>query len=62
MTRRTRAERRIATLYLLPSLVALGTFTLYPAGWVLWLSLQHRIVVGLQRVLVRGVLAGALRE
>jgi trehalose/maltose transport system permease protein len=45
MTPRRRADRRTALLLLAPALVTLGAVTLFPAVWVLWLSLQHRIPV-----------------
>ena len=45
MTRRQRADRRTGLLFLAPALVTLGGITLYPAVWVFWLSLQHRIPI-----------------
>ena len=45
MTRRQRADRRTGLLFLAPALVTLGGITLYPAVWVLWLSLQYRIPI-----------------
>jgi multiple sugar transport system permease protein len=40
-----RADRRLAWLLLAPALAVLGGLTVYPAVWVLWLSLQYRIPV-----------------
>ena len=40
-----RADRRAGLLLLAPALVTLGGVTVYPALWVLWLSLQHRIPI-----------------
>ncbi len=45
MTRRQRADRRAGLLFLAPALAVLAAVTVYPAGWVLWLSLQHRVPV-----------------
>lgn len=45
MTPRRCADRRAGFLFLSPALAALGALTVYPAAWVLWLSLQHRIPV-----------------
>jgi multiple sugar transport system permease protein len=45
MTRRQRADRRTGLLFLAPALMTLGGITLYPAVWVFWLSLQHRIPI-----------------
>jgi multiple sugar transport system permease protein len=45
MTPRQRADRRTGLLFLAPALVLLGGVTLYPAIWVFWLSLQHRIPI-----------------
>jgi len=42
---RERAARRLGWLLLAPALVVMGSLTLYPALWVLWLSLQYRIPV-----------------
>jgi multiple sugar transport system permease protein len=39
------SERRLAWLLLAPALLVLGALTVYPALWVLWLSLHHRIPV-----------------
>jgi multiple sugar transport system permease protein len=50
MTPRERANRRRGLLLLAPTLAILGVVTVYPAAWVLWLSLQHRIpVFGVER-------------
>jgi multiple sugar transport system permease protein len=38
-------DRRLAWLLLAPALLVLGALTVYPALWVLWLSLQYRIPV-----------------
>lgn len=38
-------DRRLAWLLLSPALLVLGALTVYPALWVLWLSLQYRIPV-----------------
>jgi multiple sugar transport system permease protein len=45
MTPRRRADRATALWLVAPALVTLGGVTLYPAVWVLWLSLQYRIPV-----------------
>ncbi len=45
MTGRERANRRAGLLLLAPALVILAGVTLYPALWVLWLSLQYRIPI-----------------
>ena len=45
MTTRHRSDRRAGLLYLSPALVVLGGTTIYPAIWVFWLSLQHRIPI-----------------
>lgn len=45
MTSRERADRRAGLVFLAPAILALGALTLYPALWVLWLSLQERIPV-----------------
>ena len=45
MTARHRSDRRTGLLYLSPALVVLGGTTIYPAIWVFWLSLQHRIPI-----------------
>ena len=45
MTARQAADRRQGMLLLTPTAVALGALTVYPAAWVLWLSLQHRIPI-----------------
>jgi ABC-type sugar transport system permease subunit len=45
MTRREAANRRRGVLLLAPTVLALGTLTVYPGVWVLWLSLQHRIPI-----------------
>jgi multiple sugar transport system permease protein len=43
-------DRRLAWLLLSPALLVLATLTVYPALWVLWLSLQYRIpVFGISR-------------
>jgi len=50
MSPRRRADRRAALWLLAPALLTLGAVTGYPALWVLWLSLQHRIpVFGISR-------------
>ena len=47
---RDTADRRLAWILLSPALLVLGTLTLYPALWVLWLALQYRIpVFGISR-------------
>ncbi|HSE03707.1 MAG TPA: sugar ABC transporter permease, partial [Methylomirabilota bacterium] len=38
-------DRRLAWLLLSPALLVLATLTVYPALWVVWLSLQYRIPV-----------------
>lgn len=45
MTLRERRSRRLAWLLLSPALGMLALLTLYPALWVLWLSLQERIPI-----------------
>jgi len=45
MTRREAVNRRRGVLLLAPTVLALGTLTVYPGVWVLWLSLQHRIPI-----------------
>ncbi len=45
MTSRRRGDRRAGVWLLAPSVAILGAVTLYPAVWVVWLSLQHRIPV-----------------
>src|SRR5262249_26399905 len=45
VTARQRTDRRTGLLYLSPALVVLGGTTIYPAVWVFWLSLQHRIPI-----------------
>ena len=48
--RREAADRRLAWYLLAPALIVLGALTVYPALWVLWLSLQYRIpVFGISR-------------
>src|SRR5262249_23205121 len=42
MTRREAANRRRGILLMAPTVLALGTLTVYPGVWVVWLSLQHR--------------------
>jgi multiple sugar transport system permease protein len=50
VTARQRAARRRGLWYLAPALVALGGLTVYPALWVLWLSLQQRVpIFGIER-------------
>jgi multiple sugar transport system permease protein len=50
MTRRRSGDRAAAFWLLAPALLTLGAVTLYPALWVFWLSLQHRIpVFGISR-------------
>jgi multiple sugar transport system permease protein len=50
MTPRQRAERRAGVVFLAPALLTLAVLTLYPAAWVVWLSLQQRIpVFGIER-------------
>jgi multiple sugar transport system permease protein len=47
---RAAADRRLAWLLLSPALAVLGALTVYPALWVLWLSLQYRVpVFGISR-------------
>jgi multiple sugar transport system permease protein len=47
---RNAADRRLGWYLLAPALMFLGTLTVYPALWVLWLSLQYRIpVFGISR-------------
>ncbi len=44
------SDRGLAWLLLSPALLVLGTLTVYPALWVLWLALQYRIpVFGISR-------------
>ena len=38
-------DRHLSWLFLAPALLVLGGLTVYPALWVLWLSLQYRIPV-----------------
>src|SRR5215475_8012123 len=45
MTGREAAAQRLALVCVAPTVVALGTLTVYPGVWVLWLSLQHRIPI-----------------
>ncbi len=45
MTPRRRSDRRTGLLFLTPALVMLGGTTIYPAIWVFWLSLQHRVPI-----------------
>ena len=45
MTRREAVNRRRGMLLMAPTVLALGTLTVYPGIWVLWLSLQHRIPI-----------------
>src|SRR5262249_44312088 len=45
MTGREAADRRRALVCVAPTVVALGTLTVYPGIWVLWLSLQRRIPI-----------------
>ncbi|HET7874142.1 MAG TPA: sugar ABC transporter permease [Methylomirabilota bacterium] len=45
MTQRRRSDRRAGWLFLAPALVTLGAVTVYPAVWVLWLSLEQRMPV-----------------
>lgn len=50
MIRRHRGEGWLTLVMLGPALAVLVAFTAYPAVWVLWLSLQHRIpVFGIDR-------------
>jgi ABC-type sugar transport system permease subunit len=44
-SRRDTADRRLAWALLAPALLVLATLTVYPALWVLWLSLQYRVPV-----------------
>jgi multiple sugar transport system permease protein len=39
------SDRRLGWLLLAPALALLGGLTVYPAVWVIWLSLQYRIPV-----------------
>lgn len=45
MTGREAADRRRALICVAPTVVALGTLTVYPGIWVIWLSLQQRIPI-----------------
>ena len=45
MTPRQRSDRRTGLMFLAPALVILGCVTIYPALWVVWLSLQYRIPI-----------------
>jgi multiple sugar transport system permease protein len=45
VTPRRRSDQRTGFLFLAPALVMLGGTTIYPAIWVFWLSLQHRIPI-----------------
>ena len=47
MTRpgREAADRRLGWFLVVPALLVVGGLTVYPALWVLWLSLQYRIPV-----------------
>ncbi len=45
MRRRRRPGRAQGLWLLAPALLALGTLTLYPTVWVMWLSLQRRIPI-----------------
>jgi multiple sugar transport system permease protein len=45
MTGREAADRRRALVCVAPTVVALGTLTVYPGIWVIWLSLQRRIPI-----------------
>jgi multiple sugar transport system permease protein len=45
MTRRERADRRLAWLLLAPALTTLVVLTVYPGLWVLWLSLHERVPI-----------------
>ncbi len=38
-------DRRLGWLLLSPALLLLGALTIYPALWVIWLSLQYRVPV-----------------
>jgi multiple sugar transport system permease protein len=50
VTARERAARREGLLLLAPALAVLGALTVYPAIWVLWLSLQQRVpIFGIER-------------
>ena len=50
MSRRDAADRRLAWYLLAPALAVLSALTVYPALWVLWLSLQYRVpVFGISR-------------
>ena len=47
---REAADRRLGWYLLSPAFLVLGTLTVYPALWVLWLSLQYRVpVFGISR-------------
>ena len=45
MTGREAADRRRALVCVGPTVVALGTLTVYPGIWVVWLSLQRRVPI-----------------
>jgi len=45
MTGREAADRRRALVCVAPTVVALGTLTVYPGIWVIWLSLQRRVPI-----------------
>jgi multiple sugar transport system permease protein len=45
VTGRRRRDRRLGALLLAPTLLALGSLTVFPGVWVLWLSLQHRVPI-----------------
>jgi multiple sugar transport system permease protein len=50
VTPRERAARRQGLVYLAPAVIALVALTVYPAVWVLWLSLQQRVpIFGIER-------------
>src|SRR5262249_54146820 len=50
MTARQRAERRTGLVMVAPAVLALALLTVYPALWVLWLSLQERVpIFGISR-------------
>jgi multiple sugar transport system permease protein len=50
VTPRARADRRLGILYLAPALAMLAGLTIYPAVWVVWLSLQQRVpIFGIER-------------
>jgi multiple sugar transport system permease protein len=45
VTGRQRADRRAGLAFVAPAALALAALTVYPALWVLWLSLQQRVPI-----------------